>query len=201
MLSNKPGRPNRQDGSRLVSAARFLSSSRPDKSGSHSPKRSENGRDKPLVWTRLHVRGVSEAEHALSVVLEMPGVDKAVSTSASKPGRCWSRVAGFFEVRGPAARLTEYNVGHYRRPFSLSNKIDLEAITAELKHGVLTVTLPKAQAAKARRIEFGSGRHTRRSLASLCAAIKVIAGNLRSERCSTCGREGKVRALAPLSLP
>ena len=108
---------------------------------------------------------------------------------------------GFFEVRGPAARLTEYNVGHYRRPFSLSNKIDLETITAELKHGVLTVTLPKAQAAKARRIEFGSGRHTRRSLASLCAAIKVIAGNLRSERCSTCGREGKVRALAPLSLP
>ena len=41
--------------------------------------------------------------------------------------------------------------GYYRR-FQLPEHLDLEHIKAELKHGVLTLTLPKAEAAKPRRI-------------------------------------------------
>jgi hypothetical protein len=44
---------------------------------------------------------------------------------------------------------TEYNVGHHRRSFALSNKIDQSKISAEWKDGVLTL-VPKAQEAKAR---------------------------------------------------
>ena len=47
---------------------------------------------------------------------------------------------------------TEYNVGHYARAFTLSNKIDQDAITARVEDGVLTLTLPKAKEALSRRI-------------------------------------------------
>jgi len=48
---------------------------------------------------------------------------------------------------------TEYNVGNYSRRFSLSNEIDAERIKAQMTNGVLALELPKAERAKARRIE------------------------------------------------
>jgi len=42
--------------------------------------------------------------------------------------------------------------GYYRR-FQLPEHLDLEHVSAELKHGVLTVVVPKAAAARPRKIE------------------------------------------------
>ncbi len=47
----------------------------------------------------------------------------------------------------------EYRVGTFRRSFILSDEVDRNAIAAELKNGVLRLTLPKAERAKTRRIE------------------------------------------------
>ena len=46
----------------------------------------------------------------------------------------------------------EYNVGHFTRGFTLSDKIDQDGISAELADGVLTLTLKKAKTALPRRI-------------------------------------------------
>ncbi len=47
----------------------------------------------------------------------------------------------------------EYELMSFFRQFELSEKIDTEKITAECKHGVLFLHLPKAAEAKPRKIE------------------------------------------------
>ena len=50
----------------------------------------------------------------------------------------------------------EYGVGDYYREFRVSESVDAEKIVAELKNGVLTLHLPKAEAVKPKRIEVKS---------------------------------------------
>jgi HSP20 family protein len=50
----------------------------------------------------------------------------------------------------------EYRLGDYRRSFILSDEVDRDRITAELKNGVLRLFLPKAQRSRTRRIEIKS---------------------------------------------
>jgi len=53
------------------------------------------------------------------------------------------------------ARLihAEFPAGEYYRSFILSDEVDRGRITAELRQGVLRLTLPKAERARTRRIE------------------------------------------------
>lgn len=46
----------------------------------------------------------------------------------------------------------EYELVNYFRQFEISDKVDEGKINTELKHRVLTLTLPKAEAAKLRQI-------------------------------------------------
>jgi HSP20 family protein len=50
----------------------------------------------------------------------------------------------------------EYRIGDYHRSFILSDEVDRERITAELKNGVLRLLLPKADRSRTRRIEIKS---------------------------------------------
>jgi HSP20 family protein len=48
--------------------------------------------------------------------------------------------------------LNEYGVGDFYRSFTIHEEVDADKIGAELKHGVLTVHVPKKEAVKPRRI-------------------------------------------------
>src|SRR6516225_4971182 len=81
---------------------------------------------------------IYETENALAVVMEMPGVEKKDLNVALENDVL--RVDGqidFAKYEGMEPVYTEYNVGHYSRSFTLSNKIDQERISAQLDDGVL----------------------------------------------------------------
>jgi HSP20 family molecular chaperone IbpA len=96
---------------------------------------------------------IFETEEALTLMLEMPGVGK--NNVEVQIENDVLRVEGKIDYAGYKAIepvYTEYNVGHYARAFTLSNKIDRDAITAQVEDGVLTLTLPKSKDALPRRI-------------------------------------------------
>jgi len=96
---------------------------------------------------------IYETEEALTLVMEMPGVEKKdVDVQLENDVL---RIEGRIDsskYEGLEPLYSEYNVGHYARGFTLSDKIDQEGISAELVDGVLTLTLKKAKSALPRRI-------------------------------------------------
>jgi len=96
---------------------------------------------------------IFETDQALSLVVEMPGVDKSkVDVSVEDGVLTIEGRLDFSKYEGMQPVYTEYNIGHYRRSFALSNKVDQGRISAEMKDGVLTLVLPKPEETKPRRI-------------------------------------------------
>jgi HSP20 family molecular chaperone IbpA len=98
---------------------------------------------------------IYETDEALTLVMEMPGVEKKDVVVQLENDVL--RVEGhidFAKYEGLEPLYSEYNVGHYSRRFTLSDTIDQEGIDAELANGVLTLTLKKAKSALPRRIEI-----------------------------------------------
>ena len=51
-------------------------------------------------------------------------------------------------------RRQERGHGEFSRRFKLSDAVDVQKVAAELKDGVLTITLPKSEAVKPRKVEI-----------------------------------------------
>jgi HSP20 family protein len=119
-------------------------------------KRELDKKEETTIPARLFVptADVYETQDALTVILEMPGVEKSNVDVRVEDGVL--NVEGRLDLskyQGLQPLYTEYNVGHYSRSFQLSSKIDQNKIAAELKDGVLSLTLPKLEEAKPRTIE------------------------------------------------
>ena len=121
-------------------------------------KRELTKKDEATIPARTYLphTDIYETDDALMVVMEMPGVVKehaditVEDNVLSVTGRIdFSK----YETLQPV--YTEYNIGHFRRSFSLApSGIDEHKITAEMDDGVLTLKLPKAERVKARKIEL-----------------------------------------------
>jgi len=97
---------------------------------------------------------IFDTEDALTVVLEMPGVDRDnINISIENGVLTVEGKINFGKYEGLQPVYSEYNVGPYRRSFRISSRIDQDKISAEMRDGVITLMLPKAEEAKPRRIE------------------------------------------------
>ena len=97
---------------------------------------------------------IFETEDSLNVLVEMPGVEKGnVEISVKDRILTIEGRIDFQKYAGMNPVYTEYNIGNFHRRFSLSNKVDSSKIRAEMRDGLLTLTIPKSEEAKAHKIE------------------------------------------------
>jgi len=95
---------------------------------------------------------IVEDPDAITVYADLPGVSREDLTIDVREG-VLSLTAPVLPLQSHWEPLyREYQVGGYERRFSLSDRIDTEKINANLTNGVLTLTLPKAEAQKPRKI-------------------------------------------------
>jgi len=95
---------------------------------------------------------IFETGEGLTVVADLPGVEQNALDV---------RVAdGVLTLQGKTAHIVpgtplerEYELLHFYRQFELPQEVDPDKISAEFKHGVLTLRLPKREKAKPRKVE------------------------------------------------
>jgi len=110
------------------------------------------GREQPAV-------NVWDAQASLKVELEVPGV-KSEQVNISVAGGELSVTVERPEVRqeGVTYHRRERPVGSFTRMLRLPADVDAAKVEAKLTDGVLTITLPKAESAKPRKIEVKASR-------------------------------------------
>jgi HSP20 family protein len=98
---------------------------------------------------------VQESTDAFTVTAYLPGVDRsALETQVDgekltvSGRRTWTAPSDWTPV------YRESTPADYRLVLELDNRVNREAVRAELNQGVLTLTLPKSEALKPRRIEI-----------------------------------------------
>jgi HSP20 family protein len=102
----------------------------------------------------LPITDIFETDQALTLILEMAGVDKEnVDVNVENDILTIEGRIDYSKYEGLQPVYTEYNIGHYVRTFQISSKIEQGEISAELKDGVMTLVLPKAEKAKPRTIK------------------------------------------------
>jgi HSP20 family protein len=101
------------------------------------------------------VTDIFETPEALTVLLEMPGVDRdSIEANVENNVVTIQGRIDFSKYEGMQPVYTEYIVGHYARSFEISNQFDQSKINAQMKDGVVTIVLPKAESTKPRRIQI-----------------------------------------------
>ena len=95
---------------------------------------------------------ILETEHEVLLLADLPGVKPADVDVRFENGELTihgRRTPSFADKK---QALWEYEPANYHRSFRLTEDVSADKIEAQLKNGVLTVRLPKAEAAKPRRI-------------------------------------------------
>lgn len=96
---------------------------------------------------------VSETETEIIFTAEFPGFEKdEIDISVNEGRLSISGERAFTEEKDTKRHRVERWHGKFYRSFQLPKSADAEKISANLKNGVLTVTLPKKEEAKPRQI-------------------------------------------------
>ncbi len=94
---------------------------------------------------------IYETKEGLTVEVDMPGVERdAAEVSVDNDILTIKGTVKHVAPGNPV--VSEFRLMNFFRQFQITEEVDRDKIGADLKHGVLTVRLPKAEAAKPKTI-------------------------------------------------
>ena len=101
---------------------------------------------------------VIETAQSIEVTMDLPGVQPADVQIEIKEGQLW--VSGErksqVEMTGSTVHRVERRFGQFSRIIPLIAAVDVDKVDARYSDGVLSISIPKSEAAKSRRIEIKS---------------------------------------------
>lgn len=99
---------------------------------------------------------IYENEEGLTLVADVPGVDKdGLHVNVEDNVLTIRGKSGYTARHG--VKYSEFALMDYFRQFELSEVVAQDKISARLEHGVLTLSLPKAEKAKPKQIQVVTG--------------------------------------------
>ncbi len=101
---------------------------------------------------------IMETDESLKIHLDIPGMSKE-NLDIQLTGNNTLTIRGerkFEEVEKAKYHRLERYFGSFTRTFVLPSNVEADKISASFKEGVLEITLPKAESAKARKISIKS---------------------------------------------
>jgi HSP20 family protein len=118
-------------------------------------------RNEPDVARQPHVvpaMDIFEDENGITLLADLPGVSREnLGLRADADTLVLEATASASGPQDMELIYGEAQLPAYRRQFTLSRELDASRIDAQLKDGVLRLTIPKAEEARPRRIEVRTG--------------------------------------------
>ena len=116
-------------------------------------KRVEQDRREP-EYTLRPVVDIFENDHGITMLADLPGVsNERLNLQVDKDTLKIAGDAAIGAAQGMEPLWAEVRTTRYERAFTLSAELDAENITAAMKNGVLTVTIPKRAEVRPRKIQ------------------------------------------------
>ena len=116
----------------------------------------------PVSWTRPSAMPMDAYRRgeAVEVDFDLPGVDPSdIELTVEQNVLTVKTLRHRTPVEGEEVIASERPQGRFTRQLFLGENLDSDRVEASYENGVLHVTIPVAEASKARRIEVGSGKH------------------------------------------
>jgi len=113
------------------------------------------------ITTWMPAVDIYETEHDLTLKAELPGVDPKDIEARVEDGTLYLQGERKFEKESKKENYhrIERTYGSFMRSFTLPTSVDAGKVSAEYKDGVLTLTLPKKEEAKARTITVQTSKN------------------------------------------
>lgn len=125
-----------------------------DKNLPNAAKKTEESREAAL----MPPVDVVEDSAGITLYADLPGVTReALHVRVEDETLFIEGDLGLKIPEGMESSHAEVSMPRYRRLFKLSKELDSENVSAELKHGVLKLRIPKAAHAQPKRIQISVG--------------------------------------------